>query len=121
MKTNNKWSGPLITTLVMLSIIGISKGVWIYFDQQNSKSNQLQGLTISREAYVANCVREATSGNDATTKELATPFCGCAYDQGVQKYGIEKYMNMDAELSRTNVVTPEINEIINKCLVEIGG
>lgn len=120
MKNNNKWSGPLITALVMLSIIGLSKGVWIYFDQQNNSSDQLKGLTISREAYVANCVREATSGTDGVTKEVATPFCGCAYDQGTAKYGVEKYMGMDAELARTNVVTTEMNEIVNNCLIQIG-
>jgi len=120
MRGNSKWSSTVITTLVMLSIIGLSKGVWLYFDQNNTSGSELKGLTISREAYVANCVRGATSGTDAVTKEVATPFCGCAYDQGTQKYGVEKYMGMDIELSKTNVVTPEMNEIINNCVVQLG-
>ena len=120
MKTNKSWVSTAIGVIVLLSIFGLSKGAWYYFDQQNNSSSELKGLTISREAYVANCVREATSGTDGVTKEVATPFCGCAYDQGTTKYGVEKYMNMDAELSRTNVVTPEMNEIVNNCLIQVG-
>ncbi len=116
---NNKWSGPLITAVVLLSIMGLSKGAWLVFDQYNSEK-QLTGISYSREAYVTSCTRLATSGADALTSEAANALCSCAYDDGTAKYGVAKYSQMDYELAQTSVVTPEMNEIINNCIVKVG-
>ena len=118
MKTKNKFSGPLITTLVLLSIFGLSKGVWYYFGQKNNNI-EIQGLELTREAYVSSCLRYAMQSPN-TTKELGTAYCGCIYDKGVQDYGLKKFQQIDAEASRTNSFSTEANEIINYCLVKLG-
>lgn len=108
-----RFIGILIVGLILLSLPTIIMRIASY------KSDSARGLAYTREAYVASCTRVATS-NDSVDIGTAKAYCGCVYDRGTNQYGLEKFSQMDSEASNTNTISPEANDLINKCLVEIG-
>lgn len=110
-----------------LGIIGIGLLVLVigfgmlsnYLARQKLSTEPLKGITYTREAYVSGCKRYALA-NEGVTDAMATSYCGCVYDQGTATYGATKFSEMDNQLTLTNNVTPEMNTLINNCIVQIG-
>lgn len=101
-------------------VIGLVATGW---SASKASTVDMVGLKVSKETYTGSCVSYAMADpeikNDPVlTKEFMTKMCGCAYDTGVQQMGYDKFIAADKELAATNVVTPEMNAIVNKCVQE---
>ncbi len=83
-------------------------------------TNEIKGLTYSREAYVSSCSYWArqTPGAQDYSQAVIDNYCGCVYDRGVAQYGQEEFVRIDKEITQTNSVTPELNNIINACITQ---
>ena len=117
-----KYSFPRFLGIIGIGIIVFLIGFGVVSNvvsNNTEKYKPLKGLAYTREAYIPSCTKVAieSSGVDEAT---ATAYCGCVYDQGVTTYGVERFSQMDRELSDTQEVTPEVNSLINGCLAQLG-
>ena len=117
-----KYSFPRFLGIIGIGIFFFVVGFGVlsnYIARQNPSTEPLKGITYTREAYVGSCKRYALT-NEGVTDAMATSYCGCVYDQGTATYGATKFSEMDNQLTLTNNVTPEMNTLINNCIVQIG-
>lgn len=102
-----------------LLIFAITSGLVTGIIDSMQKGQKIDGLSYTREAYLSGCTGSALT-IEGVTSEMANSYCGCVYDQGVATYGITTFSNMDHQLNITNTVSPEMNTLINNCVVQIG-
>jgi len=78
----------------------------------------LNGFVYEKDAFVDACVDGAMSLGDATIdKQLIVNYCACVYNNFVEIHGQDKFT--DELLKLNNGMTPEANQIVNKCLASM--
>jgi len=104
----------LILLAVLLTIGAINAGTtWII----KNNPPKTYGYEMSLEAFNASCVKEATT-DTTIEKSVATEYCTCVYNKGIDQYGSKEWTNQLMKLSEDSDYTPEMNDFVNQCIVE---
>ena len=111
--------------MILFSLLFVFGFVYGFLSANDSTSSDgsgssISGLTVNRDVYIDACESgAATTASDQISSEQITTYCGCVYDSGVEQYGAEEFTKMNSQIAETNQISPEINELINKCLSTI--
>lgn len=104
-----------VTVIVALGLLVGFFLIGIAFNGEDDKSEATpQGLTMSRQVLMQGCEKGFEDEYNSPAK--AKVYCGCLYDEGVNRYGAAKLTDMIYELGQTNQVSPELNSLINTCV-----
>lgn len=108
----------------VLFVLASSVGTWLlfnYFTDQyiaSQSSEPIKNLKYERDTFMKFCVDGALE-NNGVTLETANNYCGCVIDDGLELYGNTKFTQLMTDLGNTNIVSPEVNGLINKCLQKV--
>lgn len=118
---NNKVRGLVSIILGITVFLVLYYGAQALMREATTPAAQPASFTVDRETYIQSCSYWAKQEPDTEgiTDSMVRTYCGCVYDKGIAQYGLQGFIQVDSELTRTGQVTPELNAIVNQCIQEM--
>jgi len=112
MKTQNN------TTLkVLTAFLGVFIILFFFFMIGNNKKEEMiyvpqeiNELSFEQE-FKNEFVDGCTSGDNSLLE-----FCNCSYEEGLEHYGFDGFVDMSIEYARTDLIPSKFNEIVESCI-----
>lgn len=108
-----KWI--IVIVVVMLMAFGLLSS----YAYKTTADREINGLVVSREVFIKGCVVGATSDPEVFTETQKQDYCSCCYDRGTARWGGKEFTDKNLELERTDTLTPEMNELVNECVLTV--